>query len=81
MSTASLSERRIALTLIAPAMLILLAVNVYPFFYALYVSAHTYTLGRPGPPRYIGLSNYLYLIEDDRFLNSLWSPPSLSSSP
>jgi multiple sugar transport system permease protein len=72
MSTATLSERRIALMLIAPAMLILLAVNVYPFFYALYVSAHTFTLGRPGPPRYIGLSNFVYLIEDDRFLNSLW---------
>lgn len=72
MSAARQPERRIALMLIAPAMIILLAINVYPFFYALYVSTHTFTLGRPGPPRYIGLMNYTYLLEDDRFINSLW---------
>ena len=72
MRTAGWAERRIAFTLIAPAMIILLAVNLYPFFYALYVSTHTFTLGRPTPPRYIGLSNYTYLFEDERFINSLW---------
>ena len=72
MSAAGHTERRLALTLIAPAMLVLLVVNVYPFLYALYVSTHTFTLGRPTPPRYIGLSNYTYLLQDDRFINSLW---------
>jgi multiple sugar transport system permease protein len=66
------SERQVALALIAPAMLLLLAVNVYPFLYALYISTHTFTLGRPTPPRYIGLSNYTDLLGDDRFLNSIW---------
>jgi multiple sugar transport system permease protein len=66
------SERPVAFALIAPAMVLLLAVNVYPFLYALYISTHTFTLGRATPPRFIGLSNYTDLIGDDRFLNSLW---------
>ena len=71
MAAAKQADRRTAFLLIAPAMLVLLAVNVYPFLYALYISAQTYTLGRPTPPRYIGLFNYSDLLEDDRFLNAL----------
>src|SRR5215831_5779911 len=72
MITSKHADRRTAFLLIAPAMLVLLVVNVYPFLYALYISAHTFTLGRPTPPRFIGLSNYLDLLDDDRFINSLW---------
>jgi multiple sugar transport system permease protein len=72
MVTSKRADRRAALLLIAPAMVILLLVNIYPFFYALYISAHTFTLGRPTPPRFIGLSNYRDLLDDDRFKNSLW---------
>lgn len=66
------ADRRIAFYLIAPAMLVLLAINVFPFLYALFISAHTYTLGRPTPPRFIGLFNYSDLLEDNRFTNALW---------
>jgi multiple sugar transport system permease protein len=52
-------------------MLVLLAINVFPFLFALYISAHTFTLGRPNPPRFIGLANYWDLLTDDRFINSL----------
>jgi multiple sugar transport system permease protein len=72
MVTAKRADRRTVLLLIAPAMLVLLAVNLYPFLYAVYISAHTFTLGRPTPPRFIGLSNYFDLFDDDRFINSLW---------
>ena len=71
MAAARHADRRTAFLLIAPAMLVLLIVNVYPFLYALYISAHTFTLGRPTPPRYIGSFNYSDLLEDDRFVNSL----------
>ena len=71
MITAKRADRRTVFLLIAPAMLVLLAVNIYPFLYALYISAHTFTLGRPTPPRFIGLENYLDLLEDERFINSL----------
>jgi multiple sugar transport system permease protein len=66
------ADRHTAILLIVPAILVLFTVNIYPFLYGLYISAHTYTLGRPNPPRYIGLSNYLDLLEDDRFTNALW---------
>jgi multiple sugar transport system permease protein len=71
MRSALRGDRRTAFLMIAPAMLVLLAVNVYPFVYALYISAHTFTLGRPRPPRFIGLSNYLDLLDDERFANAL----------
>ncbi len=66
------SERPIAAILLAPAMLLLLAVNLYPFFYAIYISLHAYTLGRPAPPRFLGLANYTDLLDDERFRNALW---------
>src|SRR5690349_9404670 len=72
MVTAKRRDRRTAFLMIAPAMLVLLVINVYPFLYALYISAHTFTLGRPTPPRYIGMSNYFDLLDDDRFINALW---------
>jgi multiple sugar transport system permease protein len=69
---ASRADRRTALLLISPAMLVLVAINVFPFLFALYISVHTFTLGRPNPPRFIGLANYWDLLTDDRFINSLW---------
>ena len=72
MVIAKRADRRTGFLLIAPAMLVLLTINVYPFLYALYISFYTYTLGRLTPPRYIGLSNYFDLLDDDRFTNALW---------
>jgi multiple sugar transport system permease protein len=72
MLTSRNSDRRTVAVLIAPSLLVLLAVNIYPILYALYISAHTFTLGRPTPPRFIGLSNYTDLLDDDRFTNALW---------
>lgn len=72
MAVAKLQSRSTAFLLVAPAMLVLIVVNVYPFLYALYVSAHNFTLGRATPPRFIGLANYRDLLDDERFLNSLW---------
>jgi multiple sugar transport system permease protein len=72
MLTAQRAKRFTALLLIGPAMAVLLAINVYPFLFALYISVHNFTLGRPTPPRYLGLSNYFDLFGDERFINSLW---------
>jgi multiple sugar transport system permease protein len=72
MHTSQRADRLTVFLLMAPAMIVLLAVNIYPFLYALYISAHTFTLGRPTPPRYIGLSNYADLLSDDRFINAMW---------
>jgi multiple sugar transport system permease protein len=63
--------RRTAFVLIAPAMGLLLAINVFPFLFAVYISFHYWTLSRPIPPRFVGWLNYRELFADERFLQSL----------
>jgi multiple sugar transport system permease protein len=64
-------KRRAVWVLVTPAVAILLALNVFPIVYALYISGHYWTLARPQPPRFSGLSNYLDLFGDERFQNAL----------
>lgn len=64
-------RRRSAFLLIAPAVVVLMAINLFPFFYALYMSFQTWSLGRPAPPRYVGLFNYEDAYYDDRFTNAV----------
>jgi multiple sugar transport system permease protein len=56
---------------VAPAVTLLLALNVAPFLYALYMSFYNWSLAKPGPPKFLGWFNYQDLLEDDRFHNSL----------
>jgi len=56
--------------LLAPSVLIALAVLIYPLWDALRASAQLYRYGNP--VRDVGLDNYLRLWSDDQFLNSLW---------
>ena len=48
-----------------------MAINLFPFFYALYMSFHTWSLGKPAPPRYVGWFNYEDAFQDDRFINAV----------
>ena len=64
-------KRRSAFLLIAPAVIVLMAINLFPFFYALYMSFHTWSLGKPAPPRYVGWFNYEDAFQDDRFINAV----------
>lgn len=64
-------ERRAAAVLVMPALILLLALNIFPILFALYISLRHWSLSNPNPPRFAGLSNYEWLWEDDRFLNSL----------
>ena len=64
-------KRRAAWVLIAPGVAILLALNVFPIVYALYISGHYWTLARVQPPRFAGLSNYQDLFSDERFRNAV----------
>ena len=56
--------------LLAPSVLIVLAVLVYPLWDGLRASATFYRFGKP--LRSVGLDNYLRLWGDDQFLNALW---------
>ena len=56
--------------LLAPSVLIVLAVLIYPLLEGLKVSGSFYRYGKP--LRDVGFGNYLQLWTDPEFLNSLW---------
>jgi multiple sugar transport system permease protein len=63
--------RRAALFLISPALLVLLALNVFPMLYAVDISLYYWRLAGLQARRFIGLHNYELLFGDDRFVNSI----------
>lgn len=56
--------------LLAPSVLIVLAVLVYPLWDGLKASTQFYRYGKP--LRFVGIDNYVNLWFDSQFLNSLW---------
>ena len=57
--------------LLAPAMLVLLALTVWPLLYSVGVSFTDLKLGETGPVHMVGAANYLHLLHDGTFLGSL----------
>ena len=55
--------------LIAPSMITLCIVSLVPFVYTVYLSFHAAKFGRVTD--FIGFTNYLQLLSDDRFWNSI----------
>ena len=49
------SQRRLAYRLIAPAVILMLAVTGYPILYAFWLSLHRYNLASPADTKFIGL--------------------------
>ena len=58
------SQRRLAYWLIAPAVVLMLAVTAYPIIYALWLSLHRYNLASPADTAFVGLSNYATILSD-----------------
>jgi multiple sugar transport system permease protein len=56
---------------IVPALSVTLAVMIYPLFYSLWLSTQRFTLKRPDEISFIGLKNYLDVLEDDVFRTSI----------
>ncbi len=70
------SERRFALALMTPALIVTLFVVFVPLFYALYLSFHKAEIvvvgGRGGLlAQFVGFKNYLYFLKDSRFWYSV----------
>jgi multiple sugar transport system permease protein len=55
--------------LLAPAVITLLALTVYPFLYSVYISFFRFKGGRPDT--FIGLDNYARLLQDPHFWESI----------
>ena len=64
-------ERRFALTLVAPALVLLLVTTTAPLVYLLWTSLHRLDLGMPWLSGFAGLGNYAKMGSDPRFWNSL----------
>jgi multiple sugar transport system permease protein len=58
------SERRLAYLLIAPAVLLMLAVTAYPIGYAVYLSLQNVSLATPSDMSFVGLGNYQTVLTD-----------------
>jgi ABC-type sugar transport system permease subunit len=56
---------------VAPAVLLMVVLNVYPILYSLYVSLHAYDLKYPASRPFIGLRNYLDYFASEYFWSSL----------
>ena len=55
---------------VAPALVTLLAVIIYPMIYGIYLSFVDMNLGQKEAP-FIGLENFSFVLQDDIFLNSV----------
>jgi len=65
-------ERRFALALLAPALLLLVLTTTAPLVYLVWNSLHRLDLGMPWLSGFAGLENYARMGADPRFWNSLW---------
>jgi len=64
-------EQRLALSLVAPAALLMLAVTAYPIGYAMWLSLQRNNLATPDDTAFVGLSNYLTILTDQYWWTAL----------
>jgi multiple sugar transport system permease protein len=58
------SERRLAFWLVAPSVVLMLAVTAYPIGYAVWLSLQRNNLAQPDDTAFVGLSNYVTILTD-----------------
>ena len=71
------AERRLGLRLVAPAVIIMLAVTLYPIGYSIWLSLHQWDAAEGlAAMHWVGLDNYRFALTDPWFrkslLNTLW---------
>lgn len=65
------SERRLAFLLIAPAVILMLAVTGYPIIYSVWLSLQRYNLATPDDTEFVGLQNYVTVLTDGYWWSAL----------
>ncbi len=70
--TLASQERRFALGLLAPALLVLILATTVPLIYLAWSSLQHLNLSMPSLSGFVGLDNYFNMGHDPRFWNSLW---------
>ena len=66
------AEHRLAWTLCAPAVVVMLAVTAYPIGYAIYLSLMRYDLRFPARKEFVGLENYATVLTSSFWWTALW---------
>lgn len=65
------AERRLGLLLVAPALILMLAVTAYPIGYAIWLSLQRYDLRFPDDREFIGLQNYASVLTSSYWWEAL----------
>ncbi|MFN6559413.1 MAG: carbohydrate ABC transporter permease [Nostoc sp. ChiSLP01] len=73
-------EQRTAWILLTPALLLLLFVFAYPILRAFWLSVFTRNLGTELQPVFSGLDNYVRMVGDGRFWQSLWATTAFTTA-
>ena len=69
-ASADKAERRLALRMVAPSMILIAIVAAYPIGYAIWLSLNEYSVRVPGLSRWAGLRNYDTALSGDQFWSS-----------
>ena len=71
LSEGAKAERRLGFMLIAPAVLVMVAVTAYPVGYAIFLSLERYNLELPQDIKFVGLANYGAVLSSPYWWNAL----------
>jgi multiple sugar transport system permease protein len=64
--------QRYYLYMMLPALILLAAISIYPFFWMIYMSLHEVQLAPNKPDVWVGLKNFEKLLTDGKYLNGWW---------
>jgi multiple sugar transport system permease protein len=71
LSEGAKAERRLGFWLCAPAVIVMVAVTIFPIGYAIYLSLERYNLELPQDVKFIGLSNYAAVLSSPYWWQAL----------
>lgn len=69
----SRAEERLAWKLVAPAVVVMLAVTAYPMLRALYLSLFQYRATAPDDREFLGIDNYVTVLTDPLWWRDVWN--------
>jgi multiple sugar transport system permease protein len=72
LSEGARADRRLAFWLVAPAVLVMIAVTGYPLVYAVILSLERYNLELPSQTKFIGFANYSAVLTSSYWWQALW---------
>jgi multiple sugar transport system permease protein len=67
------AEERLGWKLVAPAVVLMLAVTAYPMLRALYLSLYQYRATAPADRKFIGVDNYVTVLTDPLWWKDVWN--------